>query len=73
MGIFVTNVHLNALRPSRQSPLKAKYAEAERMCERSIAIRENISGPNHPDTAESLDTLAELMRKQVGSSVIQIR
>lgn len=39
------------------------------MCERSLAIREQALGSDHPDTAESLDTLAELMRNNVGSDI----
>ncbi|CAN0413880.1 unnamed protein product, partial [Laminaria digitata] len=43
---------------------QGKYEEAGPLCERSLAIREKALGPDHPDVANSLNTLAELLRKQ---------
>ena len=41
-----------------------KYAEATAIAERSLAWREVKLGPEHPDTAESLNNLAELHNAQ---------
>ena len=43
---------------------RARYAEAEPLCQRALAIREKAPGPEHPDTAESLNNLALLYRNQ---------
>jgi len=40
-----------------------KYAEAERLCQRALAIREKILGPEHPEVATTLDRYAVLLRK----------
>ena len=40
-----------------------KYAEAEPLFKRSLAIREKALGPEHPDVARSLNYLAKLYRK----------
>ena len=37
---------------------QAKYAEAEPLHQRSLAIREKALGPEHPDVAQSLNNLA---------------
>ncbi len=44
--------------------LRARYAEAEPLFRRALAIREAALGPDHPDTALSLNNLAELLRAQ---------
>ena len=41
-----------------------KYAEAEPLYKRSLAIREKALGPEHPDVAKSLDNLAQLYDSQ---------
>jgi tetratricopeptide (TPR) repeat protein len=41
-----------------------KYAEAEPLLKRSLAIREKGHGPEHPDVARSLNNLAEIYRAQ---------
>ncbi len=43
---------------------RANYREAELLYRRSLAIREQQLGPEHPDVAESLNNLAELLRAQ---------
>ncbi len=43
---------------------QGKYAEAEPLHKRSLAIREKALGPEHPDVAQSLINLAELYRAQ---------
>ena len=43
---------------------QGKYAEAEPLYQRSLAIREKALGPEHPDVAQSLNNLAELYRTQ---------
>ncbi len=43
---------------------QGKYAEAEPLYKRSLAILENALGPEHPDVAKSLNNLAELYRAQ---------
>ncbi len=39
----------------------ARYAEAEPLHERSLAIREMALGPDHPDVAPSLENYAALL------------
>ncbi len=41
---------------------KGKYAEAEPLHKRALAIREKTLGPEHPDLGGSLNNLAELYR-----------
>ncbi len=41
-----------------------RYAEAEPLLQRSLAILEKALGPEHPDVANSLHNLAELYRAQ---------
>lgn len=43
---------------------QGKYAEAEPLCKRGIAIDEKASGPDHADLAPDLDILADLYFKQ---------
>ena len=43
---------------------QGKYAQAEPLLQRSLAIREKGLGPEHPDVAQSLNNLAELYRTQ---------
>ena len=40
-----------------------KYREAEPLFVRALAIKEKIFGPEHPETAASLNDLAEVLRK----------
>ena len=40
------------------------YAAAEPLYVRSLAIREKVLGPEHPDVATSLNNLAELFSAQ---------
>ena len=42
---------------------QGKYAEAEPLYRRSLAILEKALGPEHPDVAESLVNYAELLRE----------
>ncbi len=41
---------------------QARYALAEPLSERSLAIREKALGPEHPDVAQSLENYAALLR-----------
>jgi CHAT domain-containing protein len=43
---------------------QGKYDEAIPLAQRSLAIRENVLGTDHPDVAISLNNLAELYRNQ---------
>jgi tetratricopeptide (TPR) repeat protein len=43
---------------------RARYAEARRLLERALAIREAHLGSDHPDTAHSLNNLAGVLRAQ---------
>ncbi|MGA2289113.1 FxSxx-COOH system tetratricopeptide repeat protein [Bradyrhizobium sp.] len=54
---------LNGLALYRQGPL-ATFALAQPLYERALAIRENLLGPDHPDTAQSLHNLANLLQDQ---------
>ena len=42
---------------------QGKYAEAEPLYKRSLAIREKTLGPEHPDVAQGLENYAALLRK----------
>ena len=42
----------------------AQYEQARPLFERALAIREQVLGPNHPDTASSLNNLAGLYYSQ---------
>lgn len=44
--------------------LQGKFEEAERLCLRSIDLKEKTVGPDHPSTAASLNNLAELFQTQ---------
>ena len=41
---------------------QGKYAEAEPLHQRSLAIWEKALGPEHPDVAQSLENYAGLLR-----------
>src|SRR5205823_262422 len=41
---------------------RAQYPEAEPLYQRALAIREQVLGPAHPDTARTLNNLTELRR-----------
>jgi tetratricopeptide (TPR) repeat protein len=43
---------------------RSRYAEAQPLLERSLAIRERALGPDHPDVARSLHDLAAIYREQ---------
>ncbi len=43
---------------------QGKYAEAEPLHKRSLAIREKALGPEHPDVATDLDALGDLYLDQ---------
>jgi len=42
---------------------QGKYAEAEPLYQRSLAIREKALGPDHPDVAKGLESYAVLLRE----------
>lgn len=44
---------------------QAKFSEATELCDRSIAIRQEELGPDHPDVAKSLNALAKVLIDQV--------
>jgi hypothetical protein len=39
---------------------QSRYADAEPLLKRSLAIREKALGPNHPHVAQSLNNLGNL-------------
>ena len=43
---------------------EGRYADAEPVYKRDLAIREKALGPDHPDVAQSLNNLAELYSAQ---------
>src|SRR5882724_11841925 len=43
---------------------QGRYAEAEPLLKRALAIREKALGPDHPDVAMSLNTLAALYQER---------
>ncbi len=54
---------LLALLLSRTLPAQGNYTETERL-QRSLAIREKVLGPEHPDVATALSNLAFLYYTQ---------
>lgn len=46
---------------------QGKYAEAEPLYERSLAIREKVLGPEHPLVAQLLNNRAAVFASQVGA------
>ncbi len=42
---------------------QGRYAEAEPLYKRSLAIREKALGPEHPNVATSLENYANLLRE----------
>jgi tetratricopeptide (TPR) repeat protein len=44
--------------------VQGRYAEAEPLIRRSLAIREKVLGREHPDVARSLNNLADLYERQ---------
>src|SRR5438552_1668836 len=42
----------------------AQYEQAKPLYERALAIRGQVLGPNHPDTAQSLNNLAAFYKSQ---------
>ncbi|WP_052402549.1 tetratricopeptide repeat protein [Muricoccus aerilatus] len=57
------SVLLNCLAEYRHGALGV-YAQARSLHERALLIRENTLGPEHPDTAMSLNNLALVLREQ---------
>ena len=51
-------------RAGRYFRLRGAYSEARPLYERALAIREKVLGPEHPDTAISLNNLAYLLQAQ---------
>ena len=45
---------------------QGKYAEAEPLFRRVLAIAEKAPGPEHPDVATALENCSKLLRKQIG-------
>lgn len=43
---------------------QGRYSEAARVAEEALTVAKKIFGPNHPNVATSLNTLAELYRVQ---------
>ena len=43
---------------------EGRYADTEPLYKRSLAIREKVLGPDHPDVAQSLNNLADLYSAQ---------
>ncbi len=56
----------NGLRPCLYR-CAGKYDEAEPLYRRALAIKEKALGPQHPNTATSINNLAELLRSQGAS------
>jgi tetratricopeptide (TPR) repeat protein len=43
---------------------QGRYADAEPLYKRALAIREKALGPDHPDVAQSVNNLADLYSAQ---------
>ena len=50
--------------PRRALPAQGRYAEAEPLSKRALAISEKALGPEHPDVAVALNNLAAIYRAQ---------
>ena len=48
--------------------MQGDYAGARPLFEQALAIRQQALGARHPDTAQSLNNLAELLRSQGDSA-----
>lgn len=46
---------------------QGKHDEAEPLCVRSLAIKEKVYGPDHPEVATGLNSMAGLLEEQVGA------
>ena len=58
--------HATALtRTTHLVAAQGDYEGAKPLYERSLAIREKVLGPDHPDVASSLNNLAGLLENQV--------
>jgi tetratricopeptide (TPR) repeat protein len=55
---------LNVISRSPAEKAQARYADAEPLYKRSLAIREKELGPNHLDIGRSLNSLAVLYQAQ---------
>lgn len=51
---------------------QGKFAEAEPLLRRSLAIQEQKLGPDHPEVATTLHNLAHLLAKQVSFSDVEL-
>lgn len=51
--------------PFSLTTFQGRFAEAEQLLQRSLAIRETALGPAHPYVAESLGNLAVSLKNQV--------
>ena len=56
--------HLLNVLAALQAMALAAYPQARPLFERALAIREKVLGPEHPDTATSLNNLAVLLQDQ---------
>lgn len=50
--------------------VQGKYAEAEPLYRRALAIQEKTLGPEHPKVAASLNNLAGVLRSQVTTACV---
>jgi hypothetical protein len=50
--------------------LERRYKEAEQLYSEGFATREKILGPNHPDTIDSLERLAAVVRETQGNGLL---
>ena len=50
---------------TRVVAMQGNHGDAKPLYERSLAIREKVLGPDHPDVASSLNNLAMLLNNQV--------
>jgi hypothetical protein len=71
-GAVAKTLHDVALRFAKEG----KYAEAERIYQQCLQIREKDCGPNDPDLCQTLENYAKLLRKtnrEVEASELDIR
>ena len=60
LSVPITPMSRFAEQPGSSIDYQGRYRDAEPLYKRSLTIREKVLGPDHPDVAVSLNSLAQL-------------
>lgn len=71
-SLLLVQVGSTELNRDDDSASQGHLDEAKPLFKRALKIREKVLGPDHPDTATSLDNLASLLQKQVDLSKLSL-